>query len=208
MSSSERPANLSNATFAGAMLWDVDLSYSICESTDFSRACLDGVSFVDADLTSAVFQQCILFEIDVSRAELTDADFQNVDSDIRILVDGLVMDGFAALGYLAFHGAKVDQIPSIWKWVHSPKFDILDKIARKLLEQGQRQILGLTQKGAAREDPEFARRLLEVFLKEKWVESVRGRKDRAMCTELGRQVLSGVIKREALPKALEDVFHA
>src|SRR5258708_3652166 len=98
-----------------------------------------------------------------------------------------------------------DTIPAIAIARDHKNWPIAEKIARKL-EEGPRQILGLTQKGAARDNPEAARAFVGALLSSGIAERVPGRPSLMRPTADGRGVLRAFWDNTELPTAFYEFF--
>ena len=98
-------------------------------------------------------------------AVLSGADLTGLDDEIWVLVEDELrlyrrLGGKEAVGYLRFQGAATDPVDLHYVLRHHPKFGVIRKVCDKLREQSWRQRRGLTQRGAARQDPKLARNFL------------------------------------------------
>ena len=192
-------SDLSEVTFR-----NVDLSGS-----SFSEGFLDSVIFNECVLLDSSFQKCWIYECDFTGCELAGADFRNLveDPTIYVLLNNqrTALSGTEALGYLSFYGALVDSIDDYYVLRHHPNFDIIFKICEKLVEQRNRQELGLVQKGAARKDPPLAQEFLALLIKKSWAEY-----DRTMVaiTAEGRGVIRDFIEHQQLPTEFAEFLRS
>ena len=104
------------------------------------------------------------------------------------------------IGWLKFHGMQTDAIDDFFVVQHEPKFPILEKIVEKLCEQNKRQLLGLTQKGYAQDDPDFARASIKLLERMGWV--AIDRNDLVGPTAAGRNVLGRINEGRSIPPEL------
>jgi hypothetical protein len=150
-----------------------------------------------------------LLEVDVSDADVRGSCFQKLVEPLVILVDDpkapaskLRLEGNEAVGYLRFAGAQTDAVPPHFVYRHHSRFSIVEKICRKISEQGKRQELGLVQKGAAHLDPDFARAFLQHLvakgLAEHFSHGLIG------ATSKGRSVLTRLLELKELAPELEE----
>lgn len=200
LSSQEEPAALSGIGLSDSVLVDIDLRGADLEVANFSRAMLENVSFRDASLDGGDFTAAYLGDVDFSGAIVSSADFRGVEpANISIHVeksDGAraTLTGTNALGFLNFHGAHTDHLPTLAVVQHHPSFVIVDKILRRLSEQGSRQRRGLVQRGAAHQNPQFA----EDFVAELEAKGmlVSKRRDLVTLSEKGRDVVARLLERD------------
>ena len=206
ISSLERPANLNSANFSHTTLTSVGFAAADCQLVNFTESILDGVSFAEANLRRANFYGCIISDVDISAAEVTDADFRGIDEKARIIYGQNIYEGTTAKGFLAFLGAITDAVPPIYKYQHYQMFAIAQKVAGKLLEGGLRQILGLTQRGAARANPAFAREFIQMLVRENFARIPAGRDTLIEITDVGRKVLTDMERMQELHPALQELL--
>ena len=175
------------------------------DGSDFSNMMADNVSYCGTNLSSANFESCFLSECDFSGATVCDANFKNMDTDSSIIVpdpNGRIthLSGKSAIGYLGFHGAQTSPVENIFIYVHHPKFPILKKICEKLSEQRNSQRRGLTQRGEARNDPPFARDLVERLENLQWVATERS--NLVSVTARGRPFIQRLVSGEEIADEL------
>ena len=144
-------------------------------------------------------------------ADVSGADFRSVgEQDIAFIVHDSTrpalqsLTGRAALGYLAFQGARTRPVDDFSRLCHHPLFPIIEKVLAKLAESSPRQRLGLEQKGASARNIPFARELVELLLSEKVVEVRGGRTDVLYLTPHGRTVCASVLEASEMPQFLAD----
>ena len=197
ISSETEASSLENADFSGSSLSDVNFYGANLRAACFANATLESVGFQGASLQSAVFCNSLIVESDFSGSVVKDADFRGIEPDsISILLEfdkppvkGL-LDGFVALGYLRFHGAKTDELRPIYVLQHHPAFWVVDKILEKLAEQSLRQRRGLVQRGAAHQDVNLAKDFVKHLENTGLLVTPKGRKDLVKVTDRGRKVFS------------------
>ncbi|MFH1136974.1 MAG: pentapeptide repeat-containing protein [Pseudomonadota bacterium] len=206
-SSERRPAHLHSANLANSTLVAVDMTSSKLNDVDLSGSLLESVNFTNADLRAAVFTEAMLVDVILSGANLEGADFRGVQPNlVSIAVEAASgerartsIDGVDALGYLAFNGAKTDPLPLSVIAHHHPKSPIAEKILEKLSKQSLRQRRGLTQRGAAAQDPRFARRFVKHLESQELIQTPMNRKELVEVTEIGRQRLTKFVETGELP---------
>jgi len=64
----------------------------------------------------------------------------------------------------------------------------------------------LTQRGAARANPPFAREFIELLVKEKFARISAGRDDLVEITDVGRKVLTDMERMKELHPALQELL--
>ena len=181
----------------------------LCDS-DFSGAILDSVLFQGAKLKRVRFVNALLFECDLTDAEVAGGDFTGLDTDSSLIVlnRGLPlqrMSGPSAIGYLAYHGAVTDPIGDFYRWQHHPKFSIVFKICERIMGQRNSQLRGLTQRGEAHQDPPFARAFVQ-HLKQQ--ELITIHHQLVSATPEGRQVIPDLVEHERMPRAIAEFFES
>ncbi len=205
----EHQADLASARFANAVLISISFRNANLSDAAFTNALLDGVDFSAAILRNVDFSGSSLSEINVAGADVEGASFVGVGAAISIFVEEnagqlVRLDGIDALGYLNFHGATTDKLPALAIWRNHTKFPILDKVCRKLAEQGARQRRGITQRGIATQDPEFAEDLVRHLEGIGAVENRSGRRGLIAATDTGRTLLGQLVEKNELPAELEE----
>lgn len=189
------PQNLTHLRAPSCTISKASFDYADLSSANFAESYLDSVSFVNCNLSGATFRASILEDVVFSGATVTGSDFRAVDPDISIIVAEsdpggprpLRLAGHSAIGYLTFHGAKADSIPSGYILQFDQRFPVVEKICRKLREQKRRQLRGLVQRGAAHQDPVLARKFVEYLRTKRLVEDDRSRTGFLINTSLGME---------------------
>ena len=158
MSSLYDPVPIQGVSFNSSQLTGLNFANTTLNKVSLDDAILDGLSFAGSALSTATFRNAVILDVDYTAANIDGADFTGVDSvEISIIINGVVLLGDSALGYLKYGGAVLQAIPTKFIYQHHPKFSIVDKILLRLSEQAIRQERGLTQRGEAHKDPVFAR---------------------------------------------------
>lgn len=218
VSSPDRAAHLRAVRLAESVLVDVDFTEAILTGADFHDAILESVKFSYADLSLCSFQGALLADVDLTGATVRGADFSGIDRCSSIIVrrdarsDGVVIDRLvganAVNGYLRYLGSKTDPVDHFDVWVHHPRFPIVDKICRKLAEQGLRQVRGLVQRGAAQRDVEFARAFLDFLVAAGIAQRDGGHSDLVGATPSGREQLARLADHRILPEQIATFLEA
>ena len=190
-SKSTGAANLETANFSESSLIDCDLSECNVSSADFSNSYIEGAKFKDGILKNAYFTQCIITDIDLSNADVQGANFEGIDDSLTVYAintngDKTRFAGKDAIGYLNYNGAKTDKVDDIYKYKHHPHFSIVEKICSVMSEQTARQLHGLTKRGAAQKNPQFADSFVDILIKNGWVELKKNRPGQIFTTAKGR----------------------
>lgn len=196
------------ASFESASLADVRFDGRVLTGARFTNAILDGVSFRDVDLSNCNFQNSALLDVNFCGANLENADFRGVvDTTLSLVVtlaDGPArLEGNEARGFLRFVNAMTDDVAPYFVLMHAKRFAVVQKVLRKLSEPGRKQVRGLTQRGAAQQDPAFARRLLEFLISEGWVEDKLGR-EIVDLTTAGNAVCVRFLEKAEVDRNLAD----
>jgi hypothetical protein len=110
----------------------------------------------------------------------------------------------AAIGYLKYKRALTDKVDSYLVYRNYPKYDIVEKICRKLNQQPLRQRRGLEQRGVAQNDVRFARSFALYLERNGLIETPGGRPDMVSTTAKGRAILSRFIATKELPPEIEE----
>jgi len=178
-------------------------------ASNFKGATFDRCSFIDCTLTGSNFQSTLIFECNFNRVEIADCDFRELDIDSNIIAatshgDPIVLSGRSTIGYLRYHGAHTDDVPSFYELQHDPRFSIVLKICENIAEQHKSQLRGLTQRGAAQADPPFARSLIESLKRADLI--VVDQNDLVLPTPEGRKQLTRMISYAELPEAIEQLL--
>ena len=211
MSSKRRPVQFANSTFRSSELTDVDLTAADCRGASFSESMLENVSFRQADLRHAVFSGCLLIDANMSGASLHGSDFCGVDVESSILIDPATatdvmsrMVGKRALGYLKYHGATTDPVPSRFVYAHFPKFPIVEKICTIMASQSIHQRLGLEKRGVSQIDARFATRFVDFLVSQGLAQTKKHRPGMVWTTARGREVFGAFCEEEELPPVVEE----
>jgi hypothetical protein len=185
-------------SFNSSQLTGLNFSNTTLNKVSFDDAILDGLNFAGSVLSTATFRNAVILDVDYTAATLDGADFTGVDSvEISILINGNVLLGDSALGYLKYGGAVLQAIPTKFIYQHHPKFSIVDKILLRLSEQAIRQERGLTQRGEAHKDPVFARCFVNYLKRVSIIEQTRD--GQVGPTPEGREIISQYIQGSDLP---------
>jgi hypothetical protein len=210
-STETRPTVLSNSTFRGTGLSSIEFSAANCQNVDFSEAVLENVIFRAADLTKATFRGSLLIDINVSGADLRECDFRDIDLESSILTESITnpegisrFSGMRAIGYLKYHGATTDSIPSKHVYSHSPKFSIIEKICSVMASQSIHQRLGLEKRGTSQMDPRLATQFIGYLVKHGLAQTKKNRPGMVWTTAPGRQIFSQFCEEEKIPPVIED----
>jgi len=193
-------------SFSGAELASV--KFKNCHLADMRNALLDGVVFENCDFSSCNFSGAWLVDCRFINCNLSGGLFTSMDRDSQIAVDqrsdvgGKFYTGAELIGLLRFKGAITDDVDEYYVFCHHPKYSIVYKIMTKLGEQAKRQLLGLTQKGAAREDPVFASDFVNVLYKNGLIEF--DRHDLVSPTPEGRDVIARFLEARTLDPAIAE----
>ncbi|MCX6955747.1 MAG: pentapeptide repeat-containing protein [Verrucomicrobia bacterium] len=206
LSSSTKPLSAPGIHFANAVISDCSFEAADLTGASFAHATLQGVSFSSAKLNTVNFTGATLQDVDISHADLAKADVNELDINSTIIKDGKIYSGNNGIGLMVFLGATISQIAPIHVLQHHPSFEIAQKIARKLVEGGLRQERGLTQRGAARQDTDFARSFLTTLEALHFAESPRGRNDLIEITDSGRRVLGDLVEKRAIDPQIAKLF--
>ena len=212
VSSEIQPAELTAAEFAECELLDIDFSFANLKRASFRGSLLQGVRFTRANLSETNFSEAVLEDVELSGAILKGANFLKVaDSTPTIIVESAGADtgrerfeGKYAIGYLRFHGAVTDEVPTHFVLRHHAKYAIVDKIIRRLSEQAVRQRRGLVQRGAAQRDTRFAGRFVKHLFAQGYVQQPKNRTDLLEVTDVGREVFTRMIEQRDVPADISD----
>jgi uncharacterized protein YjbI with pentapeptide repeats len=101
LSSEEKPARLSGANFANAVLMGADLQYAHLEGANFHEANLGGANLHRAHLNGANFCTTDLFRTNLSSADLTGANLQGTQLTLTSF-RGATLDGCTIYGISAW----------------------------------------------------------------------------------------------------------
>lgn len=198
MSSLNDPVPIQGVSFNSSQLTGLNFANTTLNKVSFDDAILDGLSFACSVLSTATFRNAVILDVDYTAANIDGADFTGVDSvEISIIINGVVLLGDSALGYLKYGGAILQAIPTKFIYQHHPKFSIVDKILLRLSEQAIRQERGLTQRGEAHKDPVFARSFVNYLKSVFIIEQIRD--DQVGPTPDGREIISQYIQGSDVP---------
>lgn len=191
-------ADLSSVNFSGSELVDINFSKANLQDADFSRALLAGVKFTDCDMRGAKFSGASLEAVDITGADIHGADFRGAEVTMALDYEGNTLRGSKAVGLLSFLGGTTDFVAPIHVYEHHHAFPIVEKISRKILEGGPRQVRGLTQRGSAHADPRVAKGFLDTLVRCGWVVERDRRDELVEITQSGRDVLGDLVERRNL----------
>lgn len=177
----------------------VAFTNSNLSGADFRECQCEEVSFDGCDLSKSLFAGALLVDVSMREATLDSADFRGIDNDSRVVVQlpsGVTapLSGQELVGFLRYRGALTDPVGSFLVLRWHPRFSVVEKICRKLAEQGKRQRRGLEQRGAARADTEYASAFVEHLLHQGLVEAERGG-EIVRPTELGRKAFGAFVEQ-------------
>lgn len=193
--------SVSDSSLIDVLFDGIDLGNS-----DFSNSTLDGIKFVNCSLSRCNFSSCLLFECDLTGSNLIGANFTGIDLDSNFIARSsggvLGLSGKSAVGYLRFNGATTDPVEPYFELQHHPRFSIVQKICEHLADQRNSQIRGLTQRGAAQNDPPFARAFIEKLKNSGLIDVVRN--DLVSATSEGRKQLPRLIEHNEMPSCIVD----
>ena len=207
LSSERKPACLRFAKMSSSTLATIDMTSADLRDVDFTSCVLESVNFSNADLHGAIFRGAMLIDVSFSGAVIHDADFRGVQpQSLSIIVESNASDGERAnllgenaLGYLAFNGAITDKLAPSAIARHHPKYPIVEKILIKLCEQSLRQRRGLAQRGAARQDTQFAQQFVNHLVAQRLIHTPMNRKDMVEVAELGRERFARFAETREIP---------
>ena len=210
-STESMPTTLNSCTFRGSELSGVDFTAANCQEADFSQAVLENVTFRGTDLRSCSFNGSLLIDVNISGADLSDCDFRMVDSESTILAESPTsldtlyrMVGKRAMGYLRYHGANTDDVPSRFIYMNFPKFPIVEKICTIMASQSVHQRLGLEKRGISQMDPRFASKFVVFLVRNGLAQTKRNRPGMVWTSAEGREVLGSFCEKEEIPPIIED----
>jgi hypothetical protein len=213
LSSRFRPADLSGATFANAELSSIEFVGANLRNADFSRCVLENANFRSADLTGATFNDAWLIDCIFDDTVVTEAQFKNISEGSSIIVEQVKGGSLPSIradeemrALLMYKGAKTDPVSSFMVYRNHPKFDIAEKICRKMKEQALHQRRGLEQRGAARRDTEWARAFVGYLEKCEFLAEVKARPDLVNTTSEGRDIFARFCEGRELCPEIEDFF--
>jgi hypothetical protein len=179
--------------------------------SEFKNAVFDGCDFTDADMSQGDFSGCLIHECDLTSARVLGGNFTDIDTSSSFFVrrggsDIVVLSGKAAIGYLAFSGAITSSVDDFNVLRFHRGYPIVDKIADRLISQRNGQYLGLTQKGEARTNPNFARSFVD-FLVSRDLASI-DKKKLVSLTSSGREMFLSLLQREQMSPVLAEFLRA
>lgn len=208
LSDDSAPKNLDGCSFLDCSLQEVSFVGASMVESVFRGSLLQDVNFDGCLLNHADFEKAMIIDTSFDLSDVSNASFVGVDSDISIMVtvDGCRsrLCGKRALGYLAFRGAVTDPIDPYEVYFHHPRFSIVEKISKKLLEGKNRQRRGLVQRGVANADPSFASDFLNHLIASGYVDEPAGRTDLVQVSGSGRAVLGEFVTGHHLPVEIQD----
>ncbi|PHV50915.1 hypothetical protein CSQ91_07170 [Janthinobacterium sp. BJB301] len=192
--------NMSDCDLVEISFKEINLSGS-----SFNGSTLDQVSYASCDLSNCNFRGAFLFECDFGDSIVSGSDFTDLDKDssftVKIGVNIAILNGKSAVGYLNFNGGITDSIEPYYILEHHPKFSIVIKICEHITEQKNSQLRGLTQRGVATNDPNFARDFVD-YLKQNGLIAV-DKKDLVSATTAGRAQLTRLVDHKEMPSIIE-----
>ena len=195
--------------FRNSTLIECDFSTLDLRGSSFAAAWIESVDFSHSDLRGVNFAEANLLDVDISGALLDDADFRSADAGLYLLSDGVEYTGSRALGLLAYRGALVETPDPLFVAMAHPHYDIARKIARRMIEGGASQLLGLTQRGASVKDPAAAQRFVDLLVSVGYATYDRSGAARTVETKMaGRLALRQLAEETALDPALRGFFTA
>lgn len=194
-------------SFVGASLIECSFAGIDLSGTTFEASWLESVSFQGARLTKAKFTNASLLDVDMTDSTLDQADLLAIDSGLSIRIGDTALAGARALGALAVLGATVPDVDAIYRAMAHPLFPVAHKIARKILEPGASQVLGLTKRGSAAKAQADARRFVELLEAVGFVRSDKaGSEPVVEATAEGRRALKPLVEGTGLPIELATFF--
>jgi uncharacterized protein YjbI with pentapeptide repeats len=196
---------LRRAVFSGAALTRVAFGGCDLGEAKFDGAVLDEVDFAASQLRKASFVGAAFADVDISAADVKEANFTSPDTQFSLIDRGRRLEGAAAIGLLRARGARTDEVDQIYVVQHHPKFDVAAKVAAVVLDGGKHQVRGLTQRGSAASDPQFARKFLVQLVNDGYLTASSGRQ-LVQVTEEGRHHLRPFAERTHLTAELERIF--
>lgn len=206
-SNKEVESNYTSLHFYDSTLSDVNMSQATLDDASFNDCLLEEVDLTGATLKNTQFKNCLFYHLNLSNTKFENVTFNNIDLDSSIIVEmrkdapPQTLSGKLAIGYLHYSGAITDPIEDIYTMAHYPNFAIMDKICDKLTTQTIHQRLGLAQRGASRQDPRFAERLLDTMINNGFLSDVRGKQVRT--TPIGRIVFQDICDRKRIHPAMQ-----
>lgn len=206
-------AQLQNADFSGCVMSEAKFRRANLEEANLGGCLLDGVDFAEANLKGASFARTILMGVNFCNTMVTGADFSLVNpEDITFIACTgrqqtlRALEGFSALGYLRTKGALTKEVDVIFELEHHETFPVFDKIVENLSKQSLHQARGLSQRGAAHQDVDTARALLDHLKTTKLLVVPKNRKDLVEVTAAGRAVFSAYMESRAVSSELLGFF--
>lgn len=194
-------------SFRSAVLVECELQNLDLRRSSFHDSWLESVSFIGADLRQLEFAGAALLDIDLTDAQLEATSFIGVEPGFSIRLGAEILHGERALGAVAALGAEVGDISSIYRVMAHDSYDIAQKVARKILEPGPSQVLGLTQRGASAKNPKEAQRFVNLLEAIGFVRADRAGAEKTVeDTPEGRRALKAFIEQTALAPEIEAFF--
>lgn len=193
--------------FHDSTLSDVNMAHATLDEASFNGCLLEEVNLTDAVLKNTQFNDCLFYHLNLSSIQFEDVTFADIDLDSSIVVKlrkdepPQIFLGKMAIGYLKYKGAVTDPVEDIYVMAHHPNFAIMDKICDKLTTQTIHQRLGLAQRGASRQDPKFAERLIDAMINNGFLCDVRGKQVRT--TPEGRTVFQDIRDRKGIHPTMQ-----
>lgn len=202
--------DLQRVDFSGSTMTDVSLAGADLRGAAFDNTLLETVDLSETRLEAASFTGASLIDVVLSRATVLDANFTHVaPADITVILEDSLASGSArklsgniALGYLSFHGAVTDPLPSKFVYLHHKDFPILDKVMERLADQRIRQTRGLAQRGASQRNVAFGKALVKFLLAKKYLVIQKNRKDMVEVTDSGRDLVRRYATSDEIPEEL------
>jgi hypothetical protein len=192
------------AELSSCVMDEIDLSCA-----RFADSVLDGVSLRGANLRNSDFRGAFIVDCDLTEATLDGADFTQLDDDsnafIRDRAESRYLDGALLKGYLRARGARTDEIDPFYVYCWQDHFEITQKIARALADEGLRQRRGVEQRGASSKNTEFARRFVKHLIQKEIVATAQGNQLLA-ATQSGRIILLQYVDQNRMDDTIESFW--
>ncbi|MCW3842788.1 pentapeptide repeat-containing protein [Micromonospora yasonensis] len=151
-------------SFRAAVLVECNFVGMDLRGSRFDGAWLESIDFSSADLRDVDFTGASLLDVDLTDASLAGANFRNAEEGLYVKESGREFTGSRAMGLLQYRGAYTPEVPNIFVAMAHPHYEIARKIARRLSEGGQSQLLGLTQRGVSQKEPAAAQRFVDLLV--------------------------------------------
>jgi hypothetical protein len=175
--------------------------------SNFTGAWLESVDFTDCDLRGVSFARAGVDDVDFSGANLEKTDFATAESGLALRLGEERLSGERAVGALYALGASTREVAAIYRVMAHTSYPVAHKIARKILEGGPSQVLGLTQRGVANKSQAEATRFVALLIALGYVREDRAGSERTVeRTADGRRVLRGFVEGTDLPAELASFF--